>query len=203
MTTDSSTTIADHISTVLAEQIIRGDLQPGEKLRQDYIAKTFKTSHVPVREAFRRLEARGLAVSEPRRGTRVAAFDLSEIQEVVVMRVALEVLALRHASPLMSQQDLERAEAARIACDEAHDVVSWEARNRAFHQAILAPCKMPRLLSAIDDLHTISARYLFATWRAEWDARTDHDHRAIMNALLRKDIEGAATILHRHLKRMR
>lgn len=54
---------------------------------------------------------------------------------------------------------------------------------------------MPRLLAAIDDLHAASARFLFATWRSEWETRTDHDHRAILTALRQNDVDVAATIL--------
>ncbi|NKC21894.1 GntR family transcriptional regulator [Ochrobactrum oryzae] len=83
-------TIAARISRILADRIIAGEIEPGTKLRQDHIAEEFETSHVPVREAFRRLEAQGLAVSEPRRGVRVASFDISEIREVAEMRAALK-----------------------------------------------------------------------------------------------------------------
>ncbi|WP_407818396.1 GntR family transcriptional regulator, partial [Staphylococcus aureus] len=61
-------TIAARISRTLADRIVRGELSPGERLRQDHIAAEFGASHVPVREAFRRLEAQGLAASIPRRG---------------------------------------------------------------------------------------------------------------------------------------
>ncbi len=81
-------TIAARISRILADRIIAGEIEPGIKLRQDHIAEEFETSHVPVREAFRRLEAQGLVVSEPRRGVRVASFDISEIREVAEMRAA-------------------------------------------------------------------------------------------------------------------
>lgn len=82
MTTAAEDTIANRISRVLADRIVTGVLEPGSKLRQDHIAEEFGTSHVPVREAFRRLEAQGLAVSEARRGVRVASFSLAEVQEV-------------------------------------------------------------------------------------------------------------------------
>ncbi len=52
----------------------------------------------PCTRPLRRLEAQGLAVSEPRRGVRVASFDLKEVQEVAKMRAALEGLALRHSA---------------------------------------------------------------------------------------------------------
>jgi DNA-binding GntR family transcriptional regulator len=192
-------TLASRISRALAERIISGALSPGERLRQDHVAEEFGASHVPVREAFRRLEAQGLAVSEPRRGVRVASFDLKEVREVAEMRAALEVLALRHAMPHLAPAILDRAEAATAAADRSRDVRSWEAANRAFHRLILEPCAMPRLLAAIDDLHAASARFLFSAWRLSWEARTDHDHRAILAALRQGRGEEAAMILERHV----
>src|SRR6478735_7220313 len=130
-------TLAVRISRTLAERIIAGDIEPGSRLRQDHIAEEFGTSHVPVREAFRRLEAQGLAVSEPRRGVRVAAFDLKEVREVAQMRAALEVLALRHAAPHLTASILDLAEEATVAGDNSYDVRSWEEANRRFHSLIL------------------------------------------------------------------
>jgi DNA-binding GntR family transcriptional regulator len=193
-------TIAVRISKVLADRIISGAIEPGARLRQDHVAEEFHTSHVPVREAFRRLEAQGLAVSEPRRGVRVAAFDLGEVKEVAEMRAALEVLALRHAAPHLTSAILEQAEEATKAGDKSRDVRSWEEANRAFHRLILAPCAMPRLLATIDDLHAASARFLFAAWRLEWEARTDQDHRAILAALRQGNTESAALTLGRHVQ---
>lgn len=193
-------TIAVRISKVLAERIISGAIDPGTRLRQDHIAEEFQTSHVPVREAFRRLEAQGLAVSEPRRGVRVAAFDLGEVKEVAEMRAALEVLALRHAAPHLTPAILDLAEEATRAGDRSRDVRSWEEANRAFHRLILSPCAMPRLLSTIDDLHAASARFLFAAWRSEWETRTDQDHRVILAALRQGNVDSAAATLGRHVQ---
>ncbi|MBB3809171.1 GntR family transcriptional regulator [Pseudochelatococcus contaminans] len=193
-------TLAVRISRTLADRIIAGEIEPGTRLRQDYVAEEFGASHVPVREAFRRLEAQGLAVSEPRKGVRVASFALSEVREVAEMRAALEVLALRHAAPNITPAILDAAEEATRAGDNSHDVRSWEEANRRFHRLIVEPCGMPRLLAAIDDLHAASARFLFAAWRLDWEARTDHDHRAILAALRKGDVETACATLARHVQ---
>lgn len=200
MTDAKDDTIALRISRALAERIIAGGLEPGTRLAQDHIAAEFGASHVPVREAFRRLEAQGLVVSEPRRGVRVAGFSLSEVREVAEMRAALEVLALRQAAPHLTQAILDVAEEATGAGDKAGDVQAWEEANRRFHRTILLPCAMPRLLRAIDDLHTASARFLFSGWRAEWEAPTDRDHRAILAALRSGQVELAAAVLARHVQ---
>ncbi|MHC1549713.1 GntR family transcriptional regulator [Phyllobacterium sp. K27] len=200
MTTAKDDTLAVRISRALADRIIAGSLQPGSRLGQNHIAEEFGASHVPVREAFRRLEAQGLVVSEPRRGVRVAGISLDEVKEVAEMRASLEVLALQHAAPHLTRAILDQAENATRAGDKAGDVQSWEEANRAFHRIILTPCGMPRLLKAIDDLHTTSARFLFLGWRSEWEAPTDRDHRAILAALRDGQIELASSVLTRHIR---
>ena len=200
MTTAKSDTIATQISRALASRIIAGEIEAGARLRQDHVAEEFGASHVPVREAFRRLEAQGLVVSEPRRGVRVAGFSLDEVREVAEMRAALEALALRHAAPHLTKAILDQAEEANRAGDRARDVEAWEEANRAFHRTILAPCAMPRLLRSIEDLHAASARFLFSGWRAEWEAPTDRDHRAILDALRAGQAETAAAVLARHVQ---
>lgn len=200
MSSAKDDTIAVRISRTLAERIIAGTIEPGARLRQDPIAEEFGASHVPVREAFRRLEAQGLVVSEPRRGVRVAGFSLGEVKEVAEMRAALEVLALRHAAPHLTKAILDQAEEATRAGDRAGDVQAWEQANRAFHRILLTPCAMPRLLRSIDDLHAASARFLFSGWRAEWEAPTDRDHRAILDALRSGQVDVAASVLARHVQ---
>lgn len=200
MTTAKSDTIASRISRELAERIVTGVIAAGARLRQDHIAEEFGASHVPVREAFRRLEAQGLVVSEPRRGVRVAGFSLDEVKEVAEMRAALEVLALRHAAPHLTRAILDAAEAANHAGEKAVDVQAWDEANRSFHRLILSPCSMPRLLKSIDDLQVVGSRLLFSGWRAEWEAPTDRDHRAILSALRAGDVDQAASVLARHVQ---
>jgi DNA-binding GntR family transcriptional regulator len=199
MTRAKDEPIAVRISRALADRIISGAIEAGSRLRQDHVAEEFGASHVPVREAFRRLESQGLVVSEPRRGVRVAGFSFEEVREVAEMRAALEVLALRHAAPHLTKSILDRAEEAMRASDRAGDVKAWEEANRTFHRIILTPCNMPRLLKSIDDLHAASARFLFSGWRAEWEAPTDRDHRAILSALRDGNVDVAASVLARHV----
>jgi DNA-binding GntR family transcriptional regulator len=194
---------AAQIAQTLAERIVSGQLEPGSRLRQDHIAEEFGTSHVPVREAFRRLEAQGLAVSEPRRGVRVASFELAQVREVAEMRAALEGLALRHAGPHITRSILDAAEDVIRQGEAAKDIQAWEIANQRFHRLILEPCGMPRLLAAIDDLHLASAQFLYAAWRPDWEAGgTNKDHRAILAALRQGETAHAVSLLTRHVQRI-
>ncbi|GLQ35825.1 GntR family transcriptional regulator [Amylibacter marinus] len=203
MSTARSETISEQILATLSEEIIRGVLPADERLRQDYIARRFDTSHVPVREALLRLEARGLAISIPRRGVRVAAIGANDIREIKAMRLALEPVALHHAALRFTPRDLARARAAQMACDQASDLYEWEAKNRAFHAAILAPCGMPRMLRATESLQFLAARHILHLLANRWEQRVDRDHHAIIAAIARRDADRAVLVLKKHLQRLR
>ncbi len=197
---DPDRSVAERIAEVLTRRIVLGELPPGSKVGQDLVAAEFRASHVPVREAFRRLEARGLLVCEPRRGVRVAPIAPEAVHEVTAMRAALEGLALREAAHALTDADLQEARQALAAAEEGGEILVWEEANRRFHRALVTPCRMPRLLQAIDDLHQASARYLLATWKSlDWEPRSDAEHRAILDSLARGDVEAAVAALREHI----
>ena len=195
-------TTVDRIYNALLERIVTGDLEAGAPLRQDHIARAYDTSHVPVREALLRLEARGLAISIRHKGTRVTDLEPTEIREVIEMRIALETLALTHALPQLTEADLSRAAAARDACDAAETMAEWDRQDRLFHMSLLTPCEMPRLLSSIEDLHISASRHVFARLPERRQPRADADHADLLAAVGRDDLPEACSILRRHLRRV-
>jgi DNA-binding GntR family transcriptional regulator len=193
---DGDRSVAGRIASVLAMRIVKGTLAPGVPIRQDHVAMEFNASHVPVREAFRMLEGQGLLVSEPRRGVRVAPLDPATVHEITQMRAVLEALALRHAMPRMTAAAIAAAEHAL----SGGDIAMWEETNRRFHRALVAPCAMPRLLSQLDDLHRVSARFLFATWQGlDWQPRSDKEHREILRLVKLGDALQADAVLAAHV----
>jgi DNA-binding GntR family transcriptional regulator len=194
-------TVAQRIARAIGERIVSGELLPGMPLRQDRIAEEFDASHVPAREAFQLLRAQGLVVSEPRRGMRVAPLDSSSVQETVEIRAALETLALRQAVPRMNAASFEKIEQALAVGDRAKTMIEWEQANRAFHRALVAPCKMPRLLAMLDDLQLANSRIIFsATRSAGWQPGSSHAHRQIVNALKQRDADKAVALLDAHIR---
>ncbi|WP_394779886.1 GntR family transcriptional regulator [Undibacterium sp.] len=197
-TTDNA--LPTRIADILIERIITGKLQPGEWIRQDAVAAEFGASHVPVREAFRRIEARGLLVSEPRRGVRVADLDRSSIIEVTRIRAAMEPLALRHAIPAITAEDMLKLEAAIAAGDQATGMQEWEAANRTFHETLYTPCAMRRVLASIREMHEIRLRYMYATaGHINWDPGSQHEHQLILQSVRSGDVDRACELVHEHV----
>lgn len=193
--------MAERIAQVLAERIVAGELLPSAPLRQDRVAEEFGVSHVPAREAFQMLRAQGLAVSEPRRGMRVAPMEATDRREVIEMRSALELLAFRYAVARMNPVRLAAIEAAVQAGETAGSIAEWERANRGFHAAIVAPCRMQRLLTTLDQLRLAHSRIVIAMDRsARWQPRSNHEHRQILAAITARDHHRATTLLTRHLQ---
>lgn len=193
---------SDRITEELIFRIVRGEFAPGEKLRQDHIAEEFRVSHVPVREAFLRLVAKGLAVSKPHIGVRVAPLDPVDQRELKVMRAALEPVAILHSVQHLTAVQIDRAEEWRQICDSAQNIFDWEEANRAFHLATMAACGMPRLIEEVTNLQLRGARYILVHYKDRWKRRVDMDHHAIMAAIRRRDTKAAAATVERHLSRM-
>lgn len=201
MTDGESTTVAWRIAESIGERIISGAIPPDAPLRQDHVAREFNSSHVPVREAFRQLEAQHLVVAVPRRGVRVAPLDTTSVKEIAEMRAALEVVALRNAAPKFTSTHLARIELALIEGDNAQTIQDFEMANRAFHQALVAPCAMPRLLASLDGLQLANSRLVFAMARnAGGRPRSNQDHRLILQALRARNVDQACNLLARHIQ---
>jgi len=194
-------TVAERIARTIGEKIVFGELQAGQALRQDHIAKEFDASHVPAREALQLLRVQGLVINLPRRGMRVAPLDKISIQETIEIRAALETMALRLAAPKMNAAAFNRIECALTASDQAKTVIEWERANRIFHRELISPCKMPKLLAMLDDLQLTNSRIIFAaTQSAGWRPGPSKAHRQIVESLKKRDHHTAVSLLDAHIR---
>ena len=189
------------VAAELRTAILSGRLAAGAPLRQDHIAAAYGVSHIPVREALRRLEAEGLVAYRPRRGAVVARLDGAEAWEITEMRMALEALAVRLSLARATAADFAAAEAAlaagaRAATTEARSAANWD-----FHRALYGPCARPRLLRSVEGLWRQLDRYLRVVWQAaEVQGRSQDEHRAILAAYRRRDLEAALALTEAHIR---
>ena len=89
--------LAQRAADAIKTSIIEGKYNQGEKITEEECAKNLGLSRICVREAFGQLAAEGLLVKEVNRCTRVASFTKREIEDVLRLRVAIE-LSLIHIS---------------------------------------------------------------------------------------------------------
>jgi DNA-binding GntR family transcriptional regulator len=187
----------DVVFESLREMITRGEMPPGEPLRQRDIAERFNVSPTPVREALRRLESEGLVESDLHRGSWVAPVQDEEEAESYLILAALESLATGLAVEKITDRDLEevRALAKAFAERPADDPAATEL-NREFHFRIYECARSPLLLSLMR-LLWLSFSHRPQLWRPHADSVKDHER--LIEALAARDGEQAQTIVHDHV----
>lgn len=189
----------DFVVERLRDDIVSGRLAPGGSLRQDEIARSFGLSHVPIREAFLRLEAERLVEIRPRRGAIVAVLSAAELEELIEMRAALECCALRIAIPKVTDGDVQKA--AQVL-DQSIDKQPWRwaELNTAFHTSLYEPAERPRLLAEILSLHRSCARYIYHEIKVTNDfAEQQREHREYLELVRQRKTEAACSLLSDHI----
>ena len=188
------------IVEAMRQAIFRGNLKINQPLRQDKIAKQFGVSKVPVREALVQLKTEGLVHFKTNRGAFVRPLSSSEANEIYLMRIALERLALSHAIPKLTKRDLARAASVLMMIDAEDDPTKWGELNWAFHAALYQPAKMPHLLDMIQILHRNVGRYLVLYLvDMDYQSKSQTEHHAILEACRAQNVTEALNLLQRHL----
>jgi DNA-binding GntR family transcriptional regulator len=158
-------------------------------------------SRTPVREAILRLDAQGLVERMPYRGVVVTAVDQTAAEDVAALRIHLETLAARAATPLLRPEDLARM---REVHEQLETVMSgpdaqrgFSELNREFHSTLYRASGSATLVRLIDDLSAQAERI-----RLHFDVRRGRaldEHAAILAACSSGDVEAAAAATRDHI----
>jgi DNA-binding GntR family transcriptional regulator len=188
--------------------ILAGRLLPGRRLAIKAMMESYGIGQTPLREALNRLAADGLVAAEDQRGFTVPGISTEELAELTRTRCWLEERALREsmaaATPaweeavLLAGHRLSRTPRGPDGEAAAQDV-TWEARHRDFHRTLLANCGSRWLIGFCDQMTDRHQRYRkLAAFRAFPRRDVEAEHRAIQEAVLRRDADGAVALLTAH-----
>jgi DNA-binding GntR family transcriptional regulator len=197
-----ATSTPDVIAETLREEILRGEVAPGQALRQEELAERFGVSRLPVRDALLRLEAQGLVHVYPNRGAFVISLSADDVTEIYEMRLLLEGDILERAVPRMTPDDWRRIDSAHAEATRTAGGPEWIEGDWRFHRALYEPAARPRQLATIENLRGTVARYssghdALPSRTPEWLA----DHDAILEACRARAAVAAKQRLVQHLKR--
>jgi GntR family transcriptional regulator, carbon starvation induced regulator len=204
-------TIATAVYRTIREDILRGLLAPGAKLRVEEVCARYEASGSPVREALTRLSSEGLVTRHDQRGFFVAPATLEELRELVKTRCWLESLALRESIVNATQEWEEgivlaghRLASTKRSLSEASYAVNprWEELHAAFHDALIANCGSGMLLQFCVELRERADRYRQLAAASAYPKRNEGgEHAEIQAAALARDAERATELLTRHFRR--
>jgi DNA-binding GntR family transcriptional regulator len=187
--------------------ILRGDLKPGDRIRQEALASEYGVSRIPVREALRQLENEGLVSLVPHSGARVARVDLNECVELYRLREVIEPVVIAASVPNLTDEDIADMRERMLAIEAAAgEVQKWLAEDRQFHLASYRAAEMPQALRMVEGFWNQTQQYRRAYVGNLPPERLEvvHlEHRLIIDAIERRDAEDAGERQRQHIRRTR
>jgi len=191
----------DWVFQVIRAAIVRGVLPGGMPLRQDEISAALSVSHIPVREAFRQLEAQGLVRIFPNRGAVVTKLTLQEMDDLMDVRAMLEVGALRLAIPRMTEETFRAAQSIIEEELQTTEGYKLEELNAKFHATLYESVNNKMLFQLIEQLHANVDRYIRAYYNeTENYIISKQQHIQLLTACKNRDISQACEILYEHIE---
>lgn len=193
--------MSQQVRKILLDRIMSGELAPGARLMELHIAAELQTSQAPVREALRELEALGLIVTEPYRGSRVREVTKKDTRDAYRVRAALEGLAGRLAAPQMKADTKKLEKLAKDIQDAAKrkNISDYVRYDIAFHRSIVEASQNEVLLRSWDALgFEVRMQVRLHTWSLDLE-KVQKEHFPIIDALARGDGDLAGELLQAHV----
>jgi DNA-binding GntR family transcriptional regulator len=186
----------------LRELIRSGRLGPGERIVQDSLADDLGISRVPLREALKVMQAEGHVTYAAHRGYVVTELSIADLREVHRIRELIEPEAIRASMAAMTADQVRRIEELEDdvrAAAATGDVMAMSHANRRFHQALVEPCGLPRLLWHIRLLWDATEVYRLLLYADDSGReRVESEHRRVVQAVVAGDVEGVVQQLTEH-----
>jgi DNA-binding GntR family transcriptional regulator len=186
----------------LLGEIIRGEIAPGQRLKDTELAERLGVSRTPIREALLRLEREGILSSQKHLGFSVKCLQESEIREVYPLVRLLECSAL-DSSPLPCPEKVRKLSELDLAMkQEGSDPLRRIELDSAWHSALVEDSGNKHLLRILADLKRILFRYEYAFMQDDaLVAESIAEHYAIGAALGAGDRRVAVGLLKAHWER--
>lgn len=148
-------TIQEIVYRRLSHALMTGQFDPGQTLTISYLSELFGTSHMPVREALRRLVAENALETSTSGSTVVPIVTRPRLDDLCEGRVVVEgaaaLRALPHIDPPLVRA-LEHNLVDHIAAGEEGQIVTMLQKNQEFHFMIYRASGSPVLVQIIESL---------------------------------------------------
>jgi DNA-binding GntR family transcriptional regulator len=196
--------LRDIIFEKLQQAIFSGKFKSGDRITEKEIAEQLKVSRTPVREALYRLASTGLIKIIPHRGFIISRWSSKEIKDVIELRIALEVFAVKLAIQRILPNEIDELKTLVVKMEKAvkkEDMMKASHLNSLFHDKIILASKNKELFEVMEPIknkiHHFRIISIFTPNRLE---RSLKEHEEILNALINKDDELAQKLMAQHIQ---
>lgn len=203
---DQSGVASHRVADVVAERIFSGQLKPGAWIKQDELAAELNISRIPVRDALRSLETRGLVSLKANSGARVTSHTGRDIEVSFKVREKIEPMLLAESMPNLTDTDIEEMRDTLGLLVATEDVDEFLVLDRQFHWLSYGRHATPGLAQIVERLWDTTQTYRriyakIALKNGGKVLRTEHE--LLFSTIERREIEMAQATLVMHIRRTR
>ena len=193
-------TAHEFVRESLRRAILRGDLTGGSRLIQGEVAATLNVSTTPVREALRDPATEGLITLDRHRGGTVRELDWDDMEEIGMVREALDPLAVRLFCERITDDQLREAESLWRQMEKQKDLGTWVELNMQFHFIFHEATGVGRLVGILKGLEQAAGLYVAQAqrWHPEIRRRANAQHQALIEQCRRRDATKAIEVMEGH-----
>lgn len=202
--TDLPISKEDYVYKTIREAIISGYFEPGMRLNQAKLVDWLEVSSIPVRSAIQRLVQDGLVYQEPHQSAEVSSLSIGDLEEILLIRMHLELLATRES--ILNITPLHLAEL-RIIFDKMTNAIEQDAYalygalNKEFHLKLYEACPYKTLCQLIKDLWDNSDRFRSRAMFSlipDLAKNSHHDHIKLLELIQSKKVNETVMLMEEH-----
>ncbi|RBP96184.1 DNA-binding GntR family transcriptional regulator [Cytobacillus firmus] len=192
--------LSNHIAEHITEQIIKGELVPGDKLIEHIYAEEYGTSRAPVREAIYLLSIEGLVERIPRKGAVVKDYTENEIYDLLEIRIMLESMAMDRISRNgIDEHELKKMKELLDKMNDVTDVHQYTLLNHSFHTALVEMSKSETIKTMYSRLGWPLLRIQSLSFASQGNIeKSVREHELLIGLLKDGKLDEAAELLTRH-----
>ncbi|MCE5283789.1 MAG: GntR family transcriptional regulator [Deltaproteobacteria bacterium] len=187
----------------IENMILTGAFKPRERLIEASLSEMFGVSRYSVRDAFKVLETKGLVSVTPFRGVVVSELSKKEVEEIFVIRAALEQLALRLSMENVTREDIKLLKRMVKKIEDAShqdDFAAMISADTEFHDHLFQLSQNTILRRMINDLRNRCHIIRYSAWSSPDIVReVMKEHTQIVEAMESRDLEKLMQLLEKHL----
>ena len=183
----------------IKQMIVERELQPGEKIQQDVLAKKLGVSRTPLITALNRLKSEKLVESELNKGFTVRRFSLKELVDIWTLRTVIERMVIEEIAEDISEKKIKCFREIFAGFSPPWDEAKYSAYTRAdrkFHNELLKMSTnsfVPQFIQLFDIV-----RWSYQDGLVRFPEETLNEHHMIIDALEAHDVEKVVELMTEH-----
>lgn len=193
----------DKLLKTFENLILTGQFRPGQRLVEAELTERLDVSRYWIRDSLKILAEKGLVKIIPYKGAIVADLSPKEIEDIFIIRISLERIAIHLAVDKLTREDLKKLKKLSDLFEKAYDrndIQQMIQFNTDFHDYLFTVADNPPLLQLIRDMRTRLHIVRYAAWSSPPVLeKIVEEHRIILKALKNKDLATLDSVSERHI----